>query len=82
MVSAWATANQVVLGQLKTEEKSNEITAIPYLLKLLDLSGCIVTIDAMRTQKKIAETIIDSNCDYILALKEGSSCVSGSYFLS
>lgn len=70
MISAWASENQVVLGQLKTEEKSNEITAIPYLLKLLDLSGCIITIDAMGTQKKIAKTIIDSNCDYILALKE------------
>jgi len=70
MIGAWASENQVVLGQLKTEEKSNEITAIPYLLKLLDLSDCIITIDAMGTQKKIAKTIIDSNCDYILALKE------------
>jgi len=52
MISAWASSNQLILGQLKTEEKSNEITAIPYLLKLLDLSGCIITIDAMGTQKK------------------------------
>lgn len=70
MISAWASSNQVILGQLKTTEKSNEITAIPYLLKLLDLSGCIITIDAMGTQKKIAETIIDKNNDYVLALKE------------
>jgi len=53
MVSAWAEGNQVVLGQIKTEEKSNEITAIPKLLKMLELSGCIVTIDAMGCQKKI-----------------------------
>lgn len=70
MISAWASSNQVVLGQLKTEEKSNEITAIPYLLKLLDISECIVTIDAMGTQKKIAKTIIDKGGEYILALKE------------
>lgn len=70
MISAWASANQVVLGQLKTEEKSNEITAIPTLLKLLDISGCIITIDAMGTQKKIAKTIIGKGGDYILALKE------------
>lgn len=70
MISAWASANQVVLGQLKTEDKSNEITAIPNLLKLLDISGCIITIDAMGTQKKIAEAIIAKEADYILALKE------------
>ena len=52
-----------------TEKKSNEITAIPELLKVLDISGCIVTIDAMGCQKKIAEEIIDSEADYILALK-------------
>ena len=51
MISAWASSNQVVLGQLKTREKSNEITAIPNLLKLLDISGCIITIDAMGTQR-------------------------------
>ena len=70
MISAWASENQVVLGQLKTEDKSNEITAIPNLLKLLDISGCIITIDAMGTQKKIAKTIIANGADYILALKE------------
>jgi predicted transposase YbfD/YdcC len=72
MISAWATSSEVVLGQLKTEEKSNEITAIPHLLKLLDISGCIITIDAMGTQKKIAKTIIERGGDYILALKENN----------
>src|SRR5919197_865835 len=57
MVSAWACANRVVLGQVKTEEKSNEITAIPELLKLLELNGCIVTLDAMGCQREIAEKI-------------------------
>lgn len=70
MISAWASSNQVVLGQLKTEEKSNEITAIPILLKLIEISGCIITIDAMGTQKKIAGTIIDKKADYVLGLKE------------
>ncbi|MBU8910557.1 MAG: ISAs1 family transposase [Desulfobacterales bacterium] len=70
MISAWASSNQVVLGQLKTEEKSNEITAIPHLLRLLDISGCIITIDAMGTQKRIAKTIIKNDGDYVLAVKE------------
>ena len=70
MISAWASSNEVVLGQLKTEEKSNEITAIPTLLQLLEISGCIITIDAMGTQKKIAKTIIKKDADYILSLKE------------
>ncbi len=69
MVSAWATENGIVLGQTKTEEKSNEITAIPELLKVLELSGCIVTIDAMGCQKKIVQQIIDKNADYTIALK-------------
>jgi predicted transposase YbfD/YdcC len=69
IVSAWANSNQLVLGQIKTDEKSNEITAIPELLNILDIEGCIITIDAMGTQKKIAETIIDKQADYILALK-------------
>ena len=59
LVSAWANSNKLVLGQVKTSEKSNEITAIPELLNLLDIEGCIITIDAMGTQKKIAETIIE-----------------------
>jgi len=69
MVSAWAAKNRTVLGQVKTEEKSNEITAIPELLEVLDISGCIVTIDAMGCQKKIAGKIIEKDADYILALK-------------
>ena len=70
MVSAWATANQLVLGQRKVDEKSNEITAIPKLLKLLEIEGCIVTIDAIGTQTKIARTIIACGADYILNVKE------------
>ena len=69
MVSAWACDHGLVLGQLKTEEKSNEITAIPKLLKLLELNNCIVTIDAMGCQKEIAQTIQDQGADYVLALK-------------
>src|SRR5919108_5022598 len=68
-VSAWACANRLVLGQVKTQEKSNEISAIPELLKLLELKGCIVTIDAMGCQKGIAAQIIDQGGDYVLALK-------------
>lgn len=69
MVSAWASNNRLVLGQLKVDEKSNEITAIPELLRLLALKGCIVTIDAMGCQTEIAQTIIDQGGDYVLALK-------------
>ena len=58
MVSAWAEANHIVLGQSKVNEKSNEITAIPELLKIIAISGCIVTIDAIGTQTNIAKTII------------------------
>ena len=69
IVSAWASENGVALGQVKTSEKSNEITAIPELIKLLNLEGCIVTIDAMGTQKKIAKAICEAQADYLLALK-------------
>jgi predicted transposase YbfD/YdcC len=69
MVSAWASANRVVLGQQKVDEKSNEITAIPALLRLLEVKGCIVTIDAMGCQKAIARTIVEQEADYVLALK-------------
>ncbi len=69
MVSAWSCANGIVLGQEKTTEKSNEITAIPELLNSLALKGCIVTIDAMGCQKGIAEQIIKKKSDYVLALK-------------
>jgi predicted transposase YbfD/YdcC len=70
MVSAWAADNEIVLGQRKVDEKSNEITAIPELLKILDVSGCIVTIDAMGTQTNIARTIIEAQADYVLSVKE------------
>ena len=69
LVSAWATTNSVVLGQVATEAKSNEITAIPQLLAFLHLKGCIVTIDAMGCQTKIAEQIKAQDGDYVLALK-------------
>jgi predicted transposase YbfD/YdcC len=70
MVSAWAEENELVLGQRKVDEKSNEITAIPELLKILSLSGCIVTIDAIGTQTNIARTIVDAEADYVLSVKE------------
>jgi predicted transposase YbfD/YdcC len=69
MVSAWATANHLVLGQRKTAEKSNEITAIPELLRVLEVAGCIVTIDAMGCQTKIVETVVERGGDYIIAVK-------------
>lgn len=70
MVGAFAAANGLVLGQVKTDQKSNEITAIPELLKVLDIEGCIITIDAMGCQTKIAREIIGKGADYILAVKE------------
>jgi len=70
MVSAWATEAELVLGQIKVDDKSNEITAIPELLSVLELAGCIVTIDAMGCQKNIAHQIRQGEADYILALKE------------
>lgn len=70
MVSAWASANGITLGQRKVDDKSNEITAIPELLELLNVTGCIVTIDAMGCQKKIAQKIRDEKADYVLSLKE------------
>jgi len=73
LVSAWASANGIVLGQRKTAEKSNEITAIPELLELLDVSGCIVTIDAMGCQAKIAQQIRDRKADYLLRVKDNQS---------
>jgi predicted transposase YbfD/YdcC len=69
MVSAWASKNNLVLGQVKTEEKSNEITAIPKLLELLHLHGCIVTIDAMGCQRDIVERIVEKGADYVISLK-------------
>lgn len=70
VVSAWASVNGITLGQRKVDDKSNEITAIPDLLELLSISGCIVTIDAMGCQKKIAQNIRDKKADYVLAVKD------------
>lgn len=83
MVSAWAVKNGVVLGQVKTDDKSNEITAIPRLLELLQIKGCIVTIDAMGCQTKIADQIVEAEADYILAVKDNQpsllEAVSGAF---
>ncbi len=70
MVSAWASENKLSLGQVVMNEKSNEITAIPELLRLLDISGAVVTIDAMGCQKEIAAQIRDGGGDYVLAVKQ------------
>lgn len=70
VVSAFATANGITLGQRKVDEKSNEITAIPELLKVLDIAGALVTIDAMGCQTKIADQVRESGADYLLAVKE------------
>jgi predicted transposase YbfD/YdcC len=70
MVSAWATANHISLGQVVVDAKSNEITAIPKLLQLLEISGSVVTIDAMGCQTAIAEKIVSSGADYVLAVKD------------
>lgn len=70
LVSAWASANGITLGQRKVDDKSNEITAIPELLRLLNIRGCIVTIDAMGCQTKIAQAIRDEKADYVLRVKD------------
>jgi predicted transposase YbfD/YdcC len=70
MVSAWATANRLVLGQVKVDCKSNEITAIPELLKVLSLRGCIVTIDAIGCQKEIVKLVAAQEADYVITLKK------------
>ena len=76
MVSAFAARQRLVLGQVKVAEKSNEITAIRKLLRMLAIEGAIVTIDAMGCQRDIAQTILDKKADYVLALKgnQGSLC--------
>ena len=70
LVSAWATTNRLVLGQVKVDSKSNEITAIPELLKVLSLRGCIVTIDAIGCQKEIVKLIAQQEADYVITLKK------------
>jgi predicted transposase YbfD/YdcC len=70
MVSAWATSNLISLGQVIVDQKSNEITAIPKLLEILEISGCLVTIDAMGCQTAIAQAIVDAGANYVLAVKD------------
>src|SRR3954454_12188312 len=84
MVSAWATANHISLGQVVVDAKSNEITAIPKLLELLEISGSIVTIDAMGCQTAIAEAVVAREADYVLAVKENQPTLHAgivAYFL-
>ncbi len=75
IVSAWAEDNGLVLGQWKVDDKSNEITAVPQLLRALELSCCIVTLDAMGCQKEIAREIKEADADYVLALKGNQETV-------
>ena len=70
MVSAWATANRISLGQVVVDDKGNEITAIPKLLQMLELSGCLVTIDAMGCQTQIVQDIVAAKADDVLAVKD------------
>lgn len=73
LVSAWASANRLVLGQFKTADKSNEITAVPELLRTLELADCLVTVDALNCQKNIAQEISEADADYVLTLKANHS---------
>lgn len=70
LVSAWANGSRLVLAQQKVDSKSNEMTAVPLLLEMIDVRGCVVTADALNTQKNIADTIIEKGADYVLALKK------------
>ena len=76
LVSAWASVNNLVLGQRKVDEKSNEITAIPKLLEALELAGTVVTIDAMGCQREIASRIIEKKADYVLAVKDNQGLLA------
>lgn len=84
LVSAWASAHRLVLGQLKTDDKSNEITAVPELLRVLELAGCIVTADALNCQKNIAKEISEADAEYVLTLKanHGTAYAEVSSFLA
>ncbi|WP_223760811.1 ISAs1 family transposase [Myxococcus sp. RHSTA-1-4] len=75
MVSAWASRNGLVLGQVKTDEKSNEITAIPKLLELLHLEGCIVTLDAMGCQREVVARIVEKGADYVICVKSNQEAL-------
>ena len=77
LVSAWSSVNGLALGQVEVTDKSNEITAFPKLLEVLDISGCIVTIDAMGCQTEIAEKIVEAGGDYVLALKKNQGHLYG-----
>jgi Transposase DDE domain len=77
LVTAWSSEHRLVLGQIKVADKSNEITAIPALLELLDIAGCIITIDAMGTQTAIASQIFNAKADYVLALKGNHPTLHG-----
>jgi predicted transposase YbfD/YdcC len=77
IVSAWATESGLLLGQRKVRDKSNEITAVPELLRALELAGCIVTADAMHCQKNVAKEIIEADADYVLALKGNQGTAFG-----
>ncbi|MBE9075880.1 ISAs1 family transposase [Romeria aff. gracilis LEGE 07310] len=77
VVSAWASEHRLFLGQVKVDSKSNEITAIPALLELLDIAGCIITIDAMGTQHEISRQIQAQGADYVLALKANHPTLFG-----
>jgi predicted transposase YbfD/YdcC len=76
LVSAWASAQRLILAQVAVADKSNEITAFPALLRQLDVSGCLVTIDAMGCQREIAQQIVDQGADYVLALKENQETLA------
>jgi len=76
LVSAWANQQNLVLGQEATDQKSNEITAIPALLRKLDIEGCLITIDAMGTQKAIAQQIVEAGGDYLLAVKDNQKTLA------
>lgn len=76
LVSAWATENHLVLGQIKVDEKSNEIPAVPKLLELLEISGCIVTADALHCQKKTAQAVIEQGAEYVLRVKENQGTLA------
>jgi predicted transposase YbfD/YdcC len=82
LVSAWASANRLVLAQATVDEKSNEITALPELLRCLALAGCVVTIDAMGCQRDIAQQILDQDGAYVLALKANQEALHGDVQLS
>jgi len=77
MVSAWATSQKLVLGQVKADKKSNEITAIPALLKVLELNGSIVTIDAMGCHRSIVKSIVSQGGDYVITLKKNQPSLYG-----